>query len=600
MADVLRPNEIYLDGEYYPIEGPVRTSLISQYPPKMVFGDVDQDSNPRTSVVTWDDQTGGVGLHVTDGKEGLNRAGTYTAVETRHKGMLVLPELVTASNPSVAGTVDEICEHGGTLLVALNGGTDVYPFTTTWGAKSYDLPYAQATDSLNFTLGGVEYAAFAQTTGYSYTANITNWSDSATDVLHLAFWDDRLWGIDNTGQLWFSTTIGTEVNDAKLPLPAGYVNGLFTGPDAAGNDILYAATEVGLYAHDALNSRFVKTKVAFPRSLVAGKGCATWRGNIYTCPGGMAVYEYDPVGGTVRSMGLDSDAGLQANYIGDIERLVPTHNGLIAVVADATYDSIWEYVVSDMGVAGWHFVAWLDGDIESAYAANIASTYRLYWGGGAQLRYRTLHVGHVNPDVQTISYWDGTWAHFYPWFNAGQNEIDKTAIRVRVETTYCTADRTVKVEFLTDYGSTADADTFTISTNGITTKTFPTLANNNREAGQAFKAICIKLTLTRGSSTATNTPEVRSVSLEYRRKLVPRYGFEFDVNRTLPGRDRRDSGQMKADIVTALETSAQVEFTFVDEAGTAQNYFVDVISMEDVQQTGSKEYGLTKVVVAES
>ena len=55
---------ISLNGERYPLggDGKVRTVVTSQYPRKLVLGDVDKDSNPRTSVIVWDDWTGGVGI----------------------------------------------------------------------------------------------------------------------------------------------------------------------------------------------------------------------------------------------------------------------------------------------------------------------------------------------------------------------------------------------------------------------------------------------------------------------------------------------------------------------------------------------------------
>ena len=68
--------EIFLNGERYPLggDGRVRTIVTSQYPQKIVLGDVDKDSNPRTSLIVWEDWSGGVGVYSTDGKENLNRS----------------------------------------------------------------------------------------------------------------------------------------------------------------------------------------------------------------------------------------------------------------------------------------------------------------------------------------------------------------------------------------------------------------------------------------------------------------------------------------------------------------------------------------------
>jgi hypothetical protein len=606
MADVLRRNEVYFDGKFYPIEGNVRTSMSSQYPGKVVLGDVDKDSNPRTSIVVWDDWRGGIGQYSTDGKEGLNKS-SFSTSETRFKNHLTLPKLQTAAEDLPAtGAIYHMEDLAGWLYCTLNTGTDIYYWRSdnnTWSGQQGSLPTdSTSEDSINFRLGGTTYIAFAHTRGgsygYSYSADGSNWTPRTKATKFLTFWDERLWGIYQR-QLWFSTTIDTEVDDAVLPAPrASVATDIFIGPDAKGEDIIYVTSSVGLYAHDAANSRFVKTKLAFPSS-VNVKG-ATWNGEIYVSAGAGSVYRYDPVAGTVRAIGVDKDAGLPSAYATDVELLIPAHTGLLMVLKGTGTDSIWEY----NGV-GWHLAYKASGVIYGAQVLKLSDEpYRLYvtvgTGDEEVLNHRPLDVGTVNPDTTTISYegTDNFAIHETPWFNAGQNEIDKTAIRVRIECTGMTSTETVKVEFALDYSSLYQASTFTVSADGVTTNTFPLIANNNNEAGSVFRAIRFKLTLNRGS-TATLTPNIKSLSLEWRRKLVARYGFSFDINRSRSSRDKRTPTQMKADIITAIEKSTQVELAFLDEAGTAQNYFVDA-TMEDRVQTGKGEYGLTRIVAVEN
>ena len=56
---------------------------------------------------------------------------------------------------------------------------------------------------------------------------------------------------------------------------------------------------------------------------------------------------------------------------------------------------------------------------------------------------------------------------------------------------------------------------------------------------------------------------------------------------------------MKADLITAIESSELVEVTFVDDDGNTQNYFVDVTNVEDVEETGRGEIGQTRIAVVE-
>ena len=618
--------EIFLNGERYPLggDGRVRTIVTSQYPQKLVLGDVDKDSNPRTSIIVWDDWSGGLGLYSTDGKEGLNRS-AFSLCETRFKGHLTLHKLQTAAaDLPDAGNIYDINELAGWLYATLNTGTDIYywrPDTSAWQTSTHvDLPSASiSTDSLNFRLGGTLYVAFAHSRGgsggYSYSSNGSSFTDDTKATKYLTFWDERLWGIYGT-QLWFSLTIGNETDDAVLSLPWGAaVTGLFTGPDAAGEEIIYASTSVGLYAHDAANARFIKTGVTFPAS--TGVKGATWNSEIYVSAEGGIVYRYDPTRGVVMSVGLDRDAGLPSAYATTITNLLPTHTGLLAVLSGTGTDTIWEY-----NGQGWHFVYKASAAIDAVHVSSADEKYRLYLASGSGdvgvLQYRSLDIGNVNPDIATISY-EGTndvAIHETPWFNAGQNEIDKTAIRVRIECTGMTADETVKVEYALNYSGTYESastsggkSTFTAkdtSSNGVTAAVFPKIgttatppvANTTSQAGVDFRAIRFKLTLNRGS-TATLTPNVKSISLEWRRKIPAKYGFEFTLDRS-ENYGGKTPKEMKTDIITAIETSAQVEFTFVDDDGNTQNYYVDVTNMEDVEDTGHGEIGQTRIAVVEA
>ena len=121
--------------------------------------------------------------------------------------------------------------------------------------------------------------------GYTYSSNGSDWTNDTADAKYLTVWDERLWGIDNTGQLWYAYSVGTEVNDCKLPSPDGSVTALFVARNAAGTPIIYAATIDGLFAHDAENSRFVETQMAFPTHPDNGRGTTKWRDSVYNAYG---------------------------------------------------------------------------------------------------------------------------------------------------------------------------------------------------------------------------------------------------------------------------------------------------------------------------
>jgi hypothetical protein len=227
--------------------------------------------------------------------------------------------------------------------------------------------------------------------------------------------------------------------------------------------------------------------------------------------------------------------------------------------------------------------------------------YRLYHSFSTDdLGRMDLQVDLRNPEVDTLNY-EGTndiADHITPWFDAGQNEIDKTAIRVRIDCTGMSSDETVKVEYAVDYSSSYNASAFTVTADGVTTNTFPTLANNNVEAGTAFRAIRFKLTLNRGS-TATNTPNVKSISLEWRRKIPVKWGFSIDIDHRERIEGRSPETQLN-DLRTAIESGTLVELVYRSRDDNAENYYVDIITAEIIEETGNEFEGVTRLMASEA
>ena len=289
---VVEDNEIFLNGVYYPVVRPVQSSLASIYPAKIVIGDTTRDSNLRSSVIAWSDWRGGIGVERMQGAADADRA-WYSTCNLRHRHHLVLPALSTAttnqdpSDTTINGAITFIQDLGTVLYAGY--GADPYYYSeandrwtrVTNSSSAYSFPTTPS-DSITVRMGGTDYIVVAHSGGYSYFSSATTVTDKTTDAQFLTYWDDRLWGIDATGQLWYTLTIsGTPVNDAKLPVQDSYVTDLFVGRDAAGEQIIYAATKTGLYAHDAANARWVETQFQLPYHNFNGTGSVRWRDSIY-------------------------------------------------------------------------------------------------------------------------------------------------------------------------------------------------------------------------------------------------------------------------------------------------------------------------------
>ena len=441
-------------------------------------------------------------------------------------------------------------------------------------------------------------------------------------------WDDRLWGISNAGQLWYSIVAGTEVNDAKLPLPTGSVTGLFVARDAAGEPILYAATKKGLFAHDAANAKFIQTELTIPTHPHAGKGTIRWRDSIYM-PAGLGVYRYiNQAGGAVLTIvGPDRDDGMPTDQRGTIKYMSGSHNELFVGV-DATTaanitsgDSVpyqWQshqgstVIDPDTGYStilgyneqGWE-TKWTAANagrgIQAIAVSDAYDEYRMWWGYNGEIKFMKIPSDIINPAFVSDFEFAASGTHETPWFNAGQSEVDKLALKLKTEVQDASSTETVTVSYATNYAENSYTQASSITSDGTTTYTF--LDANGNKAGTEFRAIKFKIALARTTDTNTAnykklTPDVVSLTLEWRKKLPAKWGHQLqvDLNKEYKGKSPKD---LRAALVAAIESTSLVEFTFRDDTDGTRNFYVDVSSATGLEQTGYDERGVSTIALLE-
>ena len=643
---VVSKNEIYLNGTYYPLTRPVQSVLASIYPAKVVIGDTTKDSNIRSSLISWSDWRGGIGVERMQGPADVDKA-WYSTCNLRHRHHLVLPAKSTATastdadGNSLTGIISFIQDLGSILYAGWATAPYYYSEASdrwtrvTSSSSAYSFP-STPSDSITVRMGGTDYIVVAHTTGYSYFSSATTVADKTTDAKYLAFWDDRLWGIDQSGQLWYTLTIdGTPVNDAKLPVQDSFVTDLFVGRDSTGEQILYAATKVGLYAHDVANARWVETQFQLPFHDFNGVGSVRWRDAIYN-PSGLGIYKY--INGNnnavVTVMGPDRDDGLPSTYRGTVKKLVGTHTELLAAI-DATTSpgavsstsiphqygatagmNAHSSPVIAPGSGQSSIVAWNDTGWETKWVAGSGNTgkaindiivtnagkgdYRLWWGFDGKVYHQLIPFDVTNPSQLSATdgtdyQYESTGFHETPWFDAQQSDVDKLALKLKVEVQNAGSDETVAVQYALNY-SDSYTSMGTISSDGTTTYTF------GSSLGTGFRSIKFKLTLSRESGTTAaimkKSPDVVSLALEYRKKLDAKYGHSVEVslNKTYKGKTPK---QLRAALVSAIESNTLNEFTFRDDAGGTRNYYVDVTSATGVEYTGYDERGSSRITLVE-
>jgi hypothetical protein len=193
--------------------------------------------------------------------------------------------------------------------------------------------------------------------------------------------------------------------------------------------------------------------------------------------------------------------------------------------------------------------------------------------------------------------------HETPWFNAGQSEVDKLALSLRIEAQDLTSTEKIKIEYATDYSESYTTAVGTLDStemgaaSGTYTYTF------GSKVGTAFRAIKFKLTLNRSTATSTGlekfeTPDMVSLTLEYRKKIAAKWGHTVDVDLTneYKGNVPKD---LRSNLISAIESTTLVEFTFRDDAGGTRNYYVDVVAAQGMEFTGHDERGSTTIQVVE-
>ena len=642
---VVEQNEVFLNGVYYPITRPVRSTLASIYPAKVVIGDTSKDSQLRSSIIAWTDWRGGIGINRMEGGGEVNRA-WYSTCQLRYKNHLVLPGLATESTSPSHSLTDPAIGAINTLSSEVyafwNGSVSESPklfkynnTNDSWGSALTQSATDQVTDSVVFTdAGGTTYLVFAHYdtngSGYTYSSNGSSWTTDTTDAKFLTVWDERLWGISHVGQLWYATSIGTEVNDAVLPLPDGAITALFVARNAAGIPIIYAATTEGLFAHNADNARFEETQMEFPTHPDNGKGSVRWRDSVYI-PSGNGIYKY--INGNnaavITVVGPDRDDGLPSDKRGAIRMLAGTHNELLAgldaqtapsTIASTSIPYQWvshqgsSVIADDSGYSliagynemGWE-VKWQAGSsgkaIDSMHVSSAYDKYRVWWGHNDIVHFMDLPKDIINPSEVSEFAYALSATHETPWFNAGQSEIDKLALNLRIEAQGLSANETVKVEYATDYSEsyTTAVGTLDSSTMGASSGTYTYTFGSS--AGTVFRAIKFKLTLNRSTATTTGlekfeTPDVVSLTLEWRKKIPAKWGHTVDVDLTNEYRGNVPK-DLRAALISAIESTTLVEFTFRDDSGGTRNYYVDVTAAQGLEFTGHDERGSTTIQVVE-
>ncbi len=568
------------------------------------------------------DPRGGIGLFEMLESGGVDRS-WFSTLNLRQR-TLTLQRLTTLTATGLPSAVTALATYSSTIYAV--SGTGVYSYdnaTPAWSASLHTL-LGGATDALTVRLLGTVYLFIAFGTGYAYYDGIS-WTNDTEDMRYLCWWDNRLWGIDDTGLLRFTTwaTAGSWTDDAQLPLDNNSVTALFTGMDANGNSILYAMSKEGLWAHDAADAQWVKTRLELPRHPDNGRGTRRWRDNSYI-PAGQAIYKYADGSSTavISVMGPDRDDGLPSDRRGTIRHLEGSQNELIAAVdgtaaPNATLPDLyvsWQAAVvpgPNVGystILGWDEKGWqtlwpgasTDEAVAALHVSTAYDEYRVWWAVGTAVYWLELPRDIVNPSQTDDLAYAPTGTHTTPWFSAGQIEVDKLGLLLCLDLSDITSSETVTLSYGLDRAETWETlEVFNkTETNHVHRMVLPSEA---KPEGLPFDWVRFKLDVARGTTT-TLSPKIHALTLTFRKKLAVRRGWQMLLNVPPGGYQGRTASELRAAIRKAVASTTLVRFTYRPSGpgdDEALDTYVDVKGATELEATGYDYSGSVRLQLVE-
>ena len=160
--------------------------------------------------------------------------------------------------------------------------------------------------------------------------------------------------------------------------------------------------------------------------------------------------------------------GASAGISGHSAQVISASSGQSSIVAwnDTGWETKW---IAPTALAG--------KPVDKMLVSNAGKNdYRLWWGLDGKVYHQLIPFDVTNPSqlvaVDGTDYaYESTGFHETPWFDAQQVEVDKLALKLKVEVEDASSDETVAVQYAIDY-STSYTSLGTISSSGTTTYTF--------------------------------------------------------------------------------------------------------------------------------
>ncbi len=403
-------------------------------------------------------------------------------------------------------------------------------------------------------------------------------ANGTLDASYLAQFDNRLCvlGYQNAGFGYSSANdiVSNWTRKASFPNLVTRFTGMFTGKDASDEPALYFLTQKGMYYLDVFtNFVFGPTEVTWEEDNTSGKKGLYWKGDTYVAVG-KGIYKISA--GVVTLVGPDMDDGLPEDLQGAVTDMIGVGFWLvIAVDGGANKSCILKRYING---THWHPV-YVTSTADSPIRALCWDNGTLYFGEGSNVK--SMPFPAVTDNVNKLSTYEraSTGSLTYPYFHSVFETMPKVAHRVWATTKDCNANENISVYYR------INENTGWTLLGSFTSSPKPT-ALSFGSSGLEFEKIQLKATFARGD-TATNSPKLESLILEYRVIPPTLWGMDVKIN-AVTDKDVRGKDIIDA-MRTAVESKTLLSFYPSGDKSDTQ-YFVEVKGMPISAQKGT-EFG---------
>lgn len=595
---VMDPLTIELDGKPYRLNGPMQFSGLKTFPPKVVTGDYSLENNPLLSTWVLSDFSGGHGVQDLNEATDTNRY-RYGDINTRFPKQFTLPFQYNygqfgSSTDSYAPVGNMLIGGAYKYLSALN--TDLRADEVSLGLTA--LPAnpirrggvvyggAGANDMMFIPLGVNGYAVYDPV-----AAVVTPHTGAGNTFKDFVVWDDKLIGIDATGQLRYTTAAAAAPTwtsygaTAKAPnvgsgnfVLAPYVN-------QQGDPAVHVLGEQGVWIFDADGPKLWRLNINLPSRINVRSNMCTWRGDLYLSAG-MDVIQWN---GSVErpAVSLARDDGIPYELQGEVVDLYPELNSLYALVLaeDQSFAKTGYLSVHEWSGYGWRALPMptqgLHKDVTHLSVMNSATLgYKLVLGtqgfntspNSANRMRWFLPIGFTNPraslEAGVIPFGASPSTPFVvsdngsAYFETGKFDANmEGVVKVAADVTVTFSNNSTSNDPAKVYYRLENDTSYTLlgsvpnAAPGTYVLPFGTVDANGIYPGMPFRDIELKVVLAGGVSDYT-TPVLRSMVLSYLKQTDQSYSWTANIDLMSP-----DNGRSPEVILEDLKAlTAQGEF----------------------------------------